>query len=131
MKMDRIEQLERPAARPFRQRYVLRRWHVAEVSGGVQHTARNLRAEVATAFRALARGIEPMPAQARAADFYRSGGHGWARSLGMDEMPVARGSVAAAFRQMAHGVGPGAANAAALRFYRSSGHGWTRGLSAG
>jgi hypothetical protein len=131
MKMDRIEQLERPAARPFRQRYVLRRWPVAEVSASVQPTARNLRAEVAKAFRAIAHGIEPMPAQTQAAGFYRSGGHGWARSLGTDETLVARESVAAAFRQMAHGVGPDAANAAALRFYRSSGHGWTRGLSAG
>jgi hypothetical protein len=132
MKIDRIEQLERPAAtgaRPFRQRYVLRRRHVAEAPAIARHAARGLRAEVATAFRAVAHGIEPIPAQAQAGTFYRSGGHAWARSLGIGETLVSRGSVAAAFREMAHGVSMDAAGAAALRFYRSSGHGWTRDLS--
>jgi hypothetical protein len=84
MKIDRIEQLERPAAtgtRPFRQRYVLRRRHGAEAPAIARRAARSLRAEVATAFRVVAHGIEPIPAQAQAASFYRSSGHGWTRGL--------------------------------------------------
>jgi hypothetical protein len=84
---------------------------------------------VAGAFRALANGIDPTPAQAQATAFYRSGGQAWARPLGADGEPVSRASVAAAFRAMAHGIDPDSAQAAMLRFYRSSGHDWTRSLS--
>jgi hypothetical protein len=130
---DRIEQFERPAAtagHPLGQRYTLRRRHAPGMPAAVRQASRDARAEVALAFRALVNGIEPTPAQAQAASFYRSSGQDWARSLGVDEARVSRASVAAAFRAMAHGVDADAANAAIVRFYRSSGHGWTRALGA-
>jgi hypothetical protein len=132
MIIDRSEQLERPATtrpHPFRQRYVLSRRHLAAAAATVRPAAQDPRAGVATAFRALANGIEPAPAHAETAAFYRSTGQIWARSLGMDETQASRGSVAAAFRAMARGVGPDRAREATLQFYRSSGHAWTRGLS--
>jgi hypothetical protein len=130
---DRIEQFERPATtagHPAGQRYTLRRRHVPGARAAVGQASRDARAEVALAFRVLANGIEPMPAQAQAASFYRSSGQAWARSLGVDEEGGARASVAAAFMAMAHGADSDTANAATVRFYRSSGHGWTRALAA-
>jgi hypothetical protein len=129
---DRSEPLEPPATarpHPFRQRYVLSRRHVAAAAATARHVPHDRRASVATAFRTLAHGVAPAPAQAQAATFYRSTGRIWARSLGVDEPQASRASVAAAFRAMARGAGPDGASQATLRFYRSSGHAWTRGLS--
>jgi hypothetical protein len=121
---DRIEQFERPATtRPHlsRQRHVLRGHPVAEAAASVERAVQDLRAGVAMAFRALANGIEPRPAQAQSAAFYRASGQLWARSLGVDEGRVSRASVAAAFGAMAHGIDPDVAAEATLRFYRASG----------
>jgi hypothetical protein len=129
---DRTEQFERPATarpHPSAQRYTLRRRHVAGAPASVQRPGEDARAEVAWAFRALANGVDPRPAQAQATAFYRSSGQVWARSLGVEGQPRSRAHVAAAFRAMAHGIDPNAAREATLRFYRSSGHDWTRGLS--
>jgi hypothetical protein len=129
---DRIEQFERPATtRPhaFGQRHILRRRHPTEAPANTRHGARDLRAEVAMAFRVLADGIEPGPAHAHSATFYRSSGQAWARALGVDEAVISRATVATAFGAMAHRVDPDTANEALLRFYRSSGHDWARALS--
>jgi hypothetical protein len=121
---DRIEQFDRPATtRPHlsRQRHVPRRHPVAEAAASVERAVQDLRAGVARAFRTLANGIEPRPAQAQSAAFYRSSGQLWARSLGVDENRLSRASVAAAFSAMARGADPDVAAEATLRFYRSSG----------
>jgi hypothetical protein len=110
------------------QRYTLRRRHVAEAPASLQRPAQDARAEVAWAFRALANGIDPRPAQAQATTFYRSSARDWARSLGVDGQSISKARIAAAFRAMAHGIGPDGAREAMLRFYRSSRHDWARGL---
>jgi hypothetical protein len=129
---ERSEQAGRPATthpHPFRQRYVPGRRHAAAAAATIRHAPYDRRAGVATAFRTLAHGVEPAPAQAQAATFYRSTGQVWARSLGVDATQATRTSVAAAFRAMARGVDPDGASEATLRFYRSSRHAWARGLS--
>jgi hypothetical protein len=132
MMNDRTEQLERlSTTHPHVsvRRRVLRRRPVAAAPAAIPAPAPDVREGVAAAFRAFAHGVEPKPAHAQAAAFYRSGGQDWARSLGEDDDAVSREGVASAFRAMAHGIVPDAAANAMVRFYRSSGHGWARGLS--
>lgn len=127
---DRTEQLERPSIThrsPTARRRILRRQHVVAAPAEGAAPVRNQRASVAAAFRVLAHGVEPKPAQAQAATFYRSSGQDWVRPLGSGE-PVSRARVVSAFRAMAHGVGASTAANAMLRFYRSGGLDWARGL---
>jgi hypothetical protein len=127
---DRTEQLERPSVThrsPTARRRILRRPHVAATPSEAASPGRDQRASVAAAFRVLAHGVGPQPAQAQAATFYRSSGQDWARPLGGGE-PVSRVRVVNAFRTMAHGVGASTAADAMLRFYRSGDHDWARGL---
>lgn len=89
---------------------------------------RDLRGQVAAAFRDLAHGVDASSAQEQTRNFYRSGGQDWSRALAERSDHGFRARVAEAFRVTARGVDEMTARARTLRFYRSSGQRWAQNL---